>query len=188
MELSDWFKGFEHGIAALAPTQREHFFAACGKNCVACGTLQVYKKLYDNAGGDMDAFFTHANDLPGVRCEIIEQGRVYDLCFRECTCSLYRQGYVSTPLLCECSRQSILYVLHTLWEGRAFDVRILGSILRGSPDCQMRIEVRPAAARTPAEENDASRIKKGFDRSKEGLEQTQQGFDISPSPSTSSDN
>ncbi|WP_418662411.1 hypothetical protein [Alistipes putredinis] len=43
MELSDWFKGFEKGIAKLATEQREQFFSECGKNCVQCGTLQVYK-------------------------------------------------------------------------------------------------------------------------------------------------
>ena len=43
MELSDWFKGFEKGIAKLTEGQRETFFHECGKNCVQCGTLQIYK-------------------------------------------------------------------------------------------------------------------------------------------------
>ena len=29
MELSDWFKGFEKGIAKLAAEQREQFFSEC---------------------------------------------------------------------------------------------------------------------------------------------------------------
>ena len=44
MELSDWFKGFEKGIAKLTAEQREQFFSECGKHCVQCGTLQVYKE------------------------------------------------------------------------------------------------------------------------------------------------
>ena len=43
MELSNWFKGFEDGIAKLSEEQRETFFRECGRNCVQCGTLQVYK-------------------------------------------------------------------------------------------------------------------------------------------------
>ena len=57
MELSDWFKGFEKGIAKLTAEQREQFkgfekgiakltaeqreqfFSECGKHCVQCGTL-----------------------------------------------------------------------------------------------------------------------------------------------------
>ena len=90
MELSDWFKGFEKGIARLSSEQRESFFSECGKNCVQSGTLQVYKTLYEDAHGDLDIFFLKANELPGVRCEIAEKGTVYHLYFTECTCDLSR--------------------------------------------------------------------------------------------------
>ena len=139
MDLADWFKGFEKGITKLPEAQRETFFRECGKNCVQCGTLQIYKDLYKQAAGDLDQFFAKANELPGVRCETIERS-VYDLYFMECTCGLHKQGYVSTPLLCECSKQSILYVLQSLWKDRTFQVTICESILRGSLHCRMRIE------------------------------------------------
>ena len=83
MELSDWFKGFEKGIVKLTAEQREQFFSECGKHCVQCGTLQVYKELYEKANGDIDVFFPEANELPGVRCETIEKGSVYNLYFLE---------------------------------------------------------------------------------------------------------
>ncbi len=140
MELSNWFKGFEDGIAKLSEEQRETFFRECGRNCVQCGTLQVYKDLYEQVAGDLDRFFAIADEQPGVRCETIEKGSVYNLYFIECTCGLHKQGYVSTPLLCECSRQSILYVLQSLWKDRTFQVTICESILRGSLHCRMRIE------------------------------------------------
>ena len=73
MELSNWFKGFEKGIARLSPEQRSVFFAECGKNCVKGGTLSVYQKLYEDAKGDMDVFFEMANDLPGVKGEVVEK-------------------------------------------------------------------------------------------------------------------
>lgn len=141
MELSDWFKGFEEGIARLQPEQRSAFFAECGRHCVNGGTLSVYKKLFEDAQGDMDLFFQMANGLPGVRAEVVEKGRVYCLVFLECTCDLREKGYVTTPLLCECSRQSVLYSLRSLWKGRDFDVALRHSILRGGQDCEMRIEV-----------------------------------------------
>ena len=79
MELSDWFKGFEKGIAKLTAEQREQFFSECGKHCVQCGTLQVYKELYEKANGDIDVFFSEANELPGVRCETIEKFNTFAL-------------------------------------------------------------------------------------------------------------
>ena len=141
MELSDWFKGFEKGIARLSPEQRSAFFSECGKNCVDGGTLSIYRKLYEDAGGDMDVFFQLANGLPGVKGEVVEKGKVYYLTFLECTCHLCKKGYVTTPILCECSRQSVLYSLQSLWKGRDFQVKLCHSILQGEPDCKMRIEV-----------------------------------------------
>lgn len=140
MELSNWFKGFEDGIAKLSEEQRETFFRECGRNCVQCGTLQVYKDLYEQAAGDLDRFFAIADEQPGVRCETVEKDAVYNLYFLKCTCELHKRGYVSTPLLCECSRQSIIYVLQSLWKDRTFQVTICESILRGSQHCKMRIE------------------------------------------------
>lgn len=141
MELSDWFKGFEKGIARLSPEQRSAFFSECGKNCVDGGTLSIYRKLYEDAGGDMDVFFQLANGLPGVKGEVVEKGKVYYLTFLECTCHLCKKGYVTTPMLCECSRQSVLYSLQSLWKGRDFQVKLCHSILQGKPNCKMRIEV-----------------------------------------------
>ena len=79
MELSNWFKGFEDGIAKLSEEQRETFFRECGRNCVQCGTLQVYKDLYEQAAGDLDRFFAIADEQPGVRCETVEKDAVYNL-------------------------------------------------------------------------------------------------------------
>lgn len=144
MELSNWFKGFEDGIAKLSEEQRETFFRECGRNCVQCGTLQVYKDLFEQAAGDLDRFFAIADEQPGVRCETVEKDAVYNLYFLECTCELHKRGYVSTPLLCECSRQNIIYVLQSLWKDRTFQVTICESILRGSQHCKMRIEASNA--------------------------------------------
>ncbi len=141
MDLSDWFKGFEKGMARLSQEQRSAFFSECGKHCVNGGTLAVYRQLYDEAGGDMDAFFQKANGLPGVRGEVAEKGRVYNLSFLECTCILCKHGYISTPQLCECSRQSVVYSLQSLWNGRKFRVTLCHSILQGGRDCKLRIEV-----------------------------------------------
>lgn len=109
MGNSDWFKGFEKEIAKLTAEQREQFFSECGKNCVNGGTLSVYRKLYEDAKGDLDVFFQMANDLPGVKGEVVEKGRIYHLIFLACTCDLCKKGYITTPLLCECSRQSVIY-------------------------------------------------------------------------------
>lgn len=141
MGNSDWFKGFEKGIAKLTAEQREQFFSECGKNCVNGGTLSVYRKLYEDAKGDLDVFFQMANDLPGVKGKVVEKGRIYHLIFLACTCDLCKKGYITTPLLCECSRQSVIYSMQSLWREQKFNVMLCHSILQGKRDCKIRIEV-----------------------------------------------
>lgn len=141
MGNSDWFKGFEKGIAKLTAEQREQFFSECGKNCVNGGTLSVYRKLYEDAKGDLDVFFQMANDLPGVKGEVVEKGRIYHLIFLACTCDLCKKGYITTPLLCECSRQSVIYYMQSLWEELKFNITLCHSILQGKRECKIRIEV-----------------------------------------------
>ena len=86
-------------------------------------------------------FFQLANELPGVKGEIVEKGRVYYLTFLECTCHLCKKGYVTTPLLCECSRQSVIYSMQNLWREQKFNVTLCHSILQGKRDCKIKIEV-----------------------------------------------
>ena len=40
-----------------------------------------------------------------------------------------------------CSRQSVIYSLHSLWKDKNFTVTLCHSILGGGTDCEMRIEV-----------------------------------------------
>lgn len=105
------------------------------------GTLSVYRKLYEDAKGDLDVFFQMANDLPGVKGEVVEKGRIYHLIFLACTCDLCKKGYITTPLLCECSRQSVIYSMQSLWREQKFNVMLCHSILQGKRDCKIRIEV-----------------------------------------------
>ena len=81
MDLSDWFKGFEKGIARLSSEQRAAFFSECSKNCVDGGVLSIYRKLYKDANGDMDVFFQMANELPGVKSEIVVESVVSIILF-----------------------------------------------------------------------------------------------------------
>lgn len=114
--IKNWFSGFEKGIARLTQEQREVFFCECGKNCVQNGVFDIYKQLYTDAQGDLNLFFKELNKLTGVKSEIIKKDSIYNLYFLECTCHLHKNGYVNTPLLCECSKQSVLYTMKTLWK------------------------------------------------------------------------
>lgn len=91
--------------------------------------------------GIWTGFFVKIDELDGVRGEIVCAGREYNLCFEACSCALHRAGCVNTPMLCECSRQSVLYVMSEFWPDRKFGVEVRASILRGAYECVLNVRV-----------------------------------------------
>lgn len=146
--IKTWFEGFEKGVTRLSPAERENFFCECGKNCVQNGVLPIYEQLYEDVKGDLDVFFTKAYEFDQVRGEIVEHGKSYNLCFTACVCPLHQSGYVNTPLLCECSRQSVLYTMHKLWKDKKFGVTLCGTVLGGDNECKLNIKVLDTPAAT----------------------------------------
>lgn len=71
--------------------------------------------------------------------KVIESGHVYELGYHKCTCPKVLSGSVNDPEHCECTRQSILYILHQLEPDSMFAVDILETVLRGSEYCRFRI-------------------------------------------------
>lgn len=94
------------------------------------GTLPIYKKLYEDTNGDMDTFFQMANELPGIKGEAVEKGCINHLTSLECTYNLRKKDYVTTSLLCDCSRQSVIYSMQSLWKEHKFTVTLCHSILQ----------------------------------------------------------
>ncbi len=137
--IKNWFEGFEKGILHLDQQEREVLFCECAKNCVENGILLVYQNFYNEADGSIDIFFEKLNNIDGIHTEIFEAGKKFNLFFEKCTCNLHTEGYVDSPLLCECSRQSVIYVLNLFWSNKKFDVKICSTILRGGENCELRI-------------------------------------------------
>lgn len=64
--------------------------------------------------------------------KVIESGHVYELGYHKCTCPKELSGSAKDPEHCECTRQSILYILRQLEPDSMFEVDILEAVLRGS--------------------------------------------------------
>jgi len=139
--LKYWFKGFENAIEHMEKQERESFLFECAKNCVNRGVRNLYGNLYDKVNGDMDLFFKEINNIENVKSEIIESGKKYYMLFKKCTCTLHNEGYMDSPLLCECSRQSVIYVFNSIMSNKDFDVAICSTILRGGTECKFSIQI-----------------------------------------------
>ena len=73
--------------------------------------------------------------------DIIEPGRVYEVGYPRCLCPQVDAGFVDSPAHCECSRQSILYVMEELLPGKDIRVEELETVLSGGRECRFRIIV-----------------------------------------------
>ena len=107
--------------------------------CVKDHVLQIHKQIYAKYEGDFDRIYTEGYNSKSYTGRVIEPGKIYELSYLECTCPKVKCGLRNHPQQCECSRQSILYILSQLEPGSHFEVRIENTILRGSDRCTFRI-------------------------------------------------
>ena len=107
--------------------------------CVKDSVLPIHEQIYRKCNGDFDRIFTEEYNTESYTGKVLESGKVYELSYLKCTCPMVQQGLIKDPEHCECSRQSILYILSQLEPDSQFDVRIENTILGGSDRCTFRI-------------------------------------------------
>ena len=134
-----WLQGFENGLDAMDAEARSCLLRQCARKCADTGVLQAYKELHKAVQGDRNAFYTKMGELGGVRGEVIVPDREYNVYFPKCSCDLHTAGGVNTSKLCECSRQSVIYVGENIWKGESFRVEQVETILSGARECKFRI-------------------------------------------------
>ncbi len=107
--------------------------------CVEDRVLSAQIRLYQSCNGDLDKVYGDAINGNGYFGKVIEPGHIYELGYEKCTCQKVLSGAVADPEHCECSRQSILYILSCLEPDSLFEVKILETVLRGAEHCRFRI-------------------------------------------------
>ena len=134
-----WFEGFSNGLEEMDPIGRSILLKPCAKQCADTGVLKSYLEHYCAVGGERDEFYRRLSEMGDVRGEVLISGREYRICFPHCACDLHTACGVKSPHLCECSRQSILYVAETVWKGCGIRVETESTILSGATECRFRI-------------------------------------------------
>lgn len=140
-ECSHWAKGVLRAAEGMSPGERTRLFGSCAEACIeGRGLLTSFEELQAKARGDLDAFFELLGEAPGVSTEKAEGEGAWAMSYDSCTCPLVASGIVQDPALCECSRQSVLFVLGRLFPGTEFHVSLEKSVLCGSRQCMFRIK------------------------------------------------
>ena len=111
----------------------------CSKCSAYTGVLQAYLKLYKTGNGERDAFYSRLNETGSVRGEIVVPNKEYFVCFPKCGCDIHNDCGVNTPNLCECSKQSIIYVGRSVWTDGKIKVEQVETILSGGTECKFKV-------------------------------------------------
>ena len=107
--------------------------------CVKDHVLPAQIKLYRSCDGDLDRVYGEAMNGNGYFGKVIVPGHVYELGYEKCTCPKVLSGQITDPEHCNCSRQSILYILSQQEPDSEFEVDILETVLNGAEQCRFRI-------------------------------------------------
>lgn len=136
-----FYRTLEEAIAKLPQEVRAALYRPCAIGCVRNMVLKELRRQFEECGCDLDRQYAKYGRSEYFFADIVEPGRVYEMGYPRCLCPEVEAGFVETPEHCECSRQSILYVLQELLPGKTIRVKTLGTVLSGAPECRFRVEV-----------------------------------------------
>ena len=136
-----WFNGFDEALNKINENDRNEIFKHCGRACSDSYTKQIYIDEYEKADCVNDFIARLKIRFPEIEYEIVKDNEIIILIYNFCACDLVKDGYITNPALCECSRQSLLYNWGSVLGEQNVEVELLGSILNGDNCCKFRIKI-----------------------------------------------
>ena len=136
-----WFASLEKGLDKLDINECSCLFSECAKTCSEYVINNMYRELLDECEGDPDKFFVSINQRDNVEGNVIEPGKVYEMIFKKCECPVHTDANVSSPRLCTCSKESMIYLIRALLPDRKFKLEQISTILDGSNECRYLITI-----------------------------------------------
>lgn len=142
MNEKEFFKELENGIAKLPQSEQGKVFRSCAINCVKDTVMKEMRRQFDECGGSLDEQYKKYGNTEYFFARIIEPGHVYEMGYPRCFCPMVENGFAKSTVHCECSRQSIFYVLNNLLPDKKIEVEIMGTVLSGAEKCTFRVTIK----------------------------------------------
>lgn len=136
-----FYQTLEKAIGQLPDEVRARLYRPCAEACVKDGVLVELRRQFEECGCDLDRQYAKYGRTPYFFADVIEPGNIYEIGYPRCLCPQVAAGFTAASTHCECSRQSILYVLEELLPGRKIEVETLTTVLGGGPECRFRVTV-----------------------------------------------
>lgn len=109
--------------------------------CVKDTVLRRQASRFRECGNNLDLLYKKYGDTATFFARILEPGHIYEVGYPSCVCPRLQYGETNDPEHCECSRQSVLYILESLLPEKKITVEILDTVLRGGDRCRFRVAV-----------------------------------------------
>jgi hypothetical protein len=110
-------------------------------HCVQNSVLVEQRRQFEECGRSLDEQYRRYGQTDALIATIIEAGRVYEIGYPQCVCPEVLSGKEKNPAHCECSRQSILYILGDLLPDKTIRVEIIETVLSGAATCRFKVTV-----------------------------------------------
>jgi hypothetical protein len=141
MNEKDFLTLMESGISTLPQAQQGIVFRGCAEKCARGFVLDEMRRQFEECGGTLDSQYAKYGNTEYFYADIIEPGHIYEMGYLRCFCPLVSSGFANAPAHCECSRQSILFVLGELLPGRKIEVETLETVLSGGAKCKFKVVI-----------------------------------------------
>ena len=145
MTEQDFLETLESGIAQVPEQEQAKIFAKCAAKCAGDMVLKVMRQQFEECGCSLDGQYKKYGNTEFFWAKIIEPGHVYEMGYPRCFCPLVEKGFAKSVVHCECSRQSILFVLRNLLPDKTIEAKTISTVLSGADKCTFRVTVRDIA-------------------------------------------
>lgn len=109
--------------------------------CVRETVLPVQTAQFRECGCDLDAQYRKYGDTEGFFAKVLQPGRLYEVGYPKCVCPEVLRGETADAAHCECSRQSVLYILEQLLPEKRITVQTVETVLGGGTYCRFAVTV-----------------------------------------------
>lgn len=139
--IRNFYQQLERGIGELTAFDQEELYRPCAVACVRDTVLPVMRRQFEECGCDLDKQYTRYGRSEFFFADIIEPHHIYEMGYPRCFCPVVEAQLCTSPSHCECSRQSILYILSALLPDKQIEVEPMHTVLSGGHECRFRVTV-----------------------------------------------
>ena len=139
----NFYQVLEQSIGKLPQETRSKLYRSCAEHCAGQYVLAEQQRLFEECDKDLDKLYEKYGRSEYLFAEIIERGHVYEIGYptSKCFCPMVASGMATSAVHCECSKQSILYVLETLLPDKKITAEMLHSVMTGAKECRFRVVI-----------------------------------------------